>query len=277
MLRNATLVRAIGCVLATAAFGAIESQAQEQDQAEADAASLESVVVVGSRIRHDTYSSPNPVDIVVPEAAAAQGIGSVSRLLQAGTVAAGSPQVTSASSTAFVEAGGTGAETLSLRGLGANRTLVLLNGRRAGPAGTRGEVSAFDFNVMPLSVVERVEILKDGASSIYGSDAVAGVVNIITRKGDGGTAEAFIGVPDQSGGEESRFNASWGKDFDRGNFRITGDYHRESELQQGDRDYFNCAEQYIFDPVSGKRADVIDPRTAKPACRASAVGTCVGL
>ena len=125
-----------------------------------------------------------PVDVVVPETAAVQGIGSVSGMLRTTTVAAGSPQVTSATSTAFVQAGGTGAETLSLRGLGANRTLVLLNGRRAGPAGVRGEVSAFDFNVLPLSVIERVEILKDGASSIYGSDAVAGVVNVITRKDD---------------------------------------------------------------------------------------------
>ena len=87
--------------------------------------------------------------------------------------------------------GGAGTETISLRGLGAERTLVLLNGRRAGPAGTRGAVSAFDLNVMPSSIVRQVELLKDGASSVYGSDAVAGVVNVLTKKStDGLTCRA---------------------------------------------------------------------------------------
>src|SRR3546814_15803227 len=77
--------------------------------------------------------------------------------------------------------GGPGAHTSALRGRGANRTLVLLNGRRAGPAGTRGGVSSFDLNVLPASIAGSIEILKTGASSIYGSDAVAGVVNIKTK------------------------------------------------------------------------------------------------
>ena len=264
MLKNATLARAISCVIATSALGAADSLAQEQPGA--DTANLESVVVTGSRIHHDTYSSSQPVDVVLPEIAAAQGVASVSSMLQSSTVAAGSPQITSAISSAFVEAGGIGVQTLSLRGLGANRTLVLLNGRRAGPAGVRGEVSSFDFNVIPLSVIERVEILKDGASSIYGSDAVAGVVNIITKKGDGFNADGFISQPTEDGGEESRFSLSWGKSFERGNFRLTADYHREDELARGDRSYFDCGEQYIFDTDTGDRADIIDPRTGKPHC-----------
>lgn len=264
MLKNRTLARAISCVIATSALGAAESQAQ--DPAAEDSSSLGAVVVTGSRIRHDTYSSADPVDVIVPDNAAAQGIGSLSDLLHTSTVASGSPQVTAASSTAFVQAGGTGAQTLSLRGLGANRTLVLLNGRRAGPAGVRGEVSSFDFNVMPLSAIERVEILKDGASSIYGSDAVAGVVNVITKTSDGLTMDAFVSQPAESGGEESRFNVSWGKGFERGSFRVTGDYHVEEELAQGDRSYFRCGEQYMFDPDTGDRADVIDPRTGSIRC-----------
>lgn len=264
MLKNATLARAISCVIATSALGAAESQAQ--DPGAVEPTELGEVAVTGSRIRHDAYSASQPIDIVVPENAASQGISSVSGMLQTSTVAAGSPQVTSATSTAFVQAGGIGAQTLSLRGLGANRTLVLMNGRRAGPAGVRGEVSSFDFNVLPLSVIERVEILKDGASSIYGSDAVAGVVNVITRKGDGATAEGFASQPNESGGEESRFNVSWGKGFERGNFRITADYHREDELERGDRDYFSCGQQFIFDPDTGDRVDVIDPRTGQPHC-----------
>jgi iron complex outermembrane recepter protein len=268
MRKNQILARAISCVIATSGLGAIEGQAQEQPAAETTGqpTTVEAVVVTGSRIRHDAYSNPDPVDGVLPESAANQGVSDVARMLQTSTVAAGSPQVTAATSTAFVQSGGVGAETLSLRGLGANRTLVLLNGRRAGPAGTRGETSAFDFNVMPLSVIERVEILKDGASSIYGSDAVAGVVNIITKKGDGAVAEAFVSNPGESGGGESRFNASWGKSFERGNFRVTADYHREEELKQGDRDYFNCGQDYMFEPGTHRRADVVDPRTGRPAC-----------
>ncbi len=264
MFRNVKLAHAISCVIATSALGTMESQAQTQS--EEQPTNLGEVAVTGSRIRHDAFTSAQPVDILVPENAAAQGVGSVSALLQTSTIAAGSPQVTSATSTAFVQAGGIGTQTLSLRGLGANRTLVLLNGRRAGPAGVRGEVSSFDFNVLPLSVIERVEILKDGASSIYGSDAVAGVVNVITKKGDGATAEGFVSQPSESGGEESRFNFSWGKGFERGNFRVTADYHVEQELARGDRDYFDCGEQYIFDTATGDRGDVIDPRTGKPHC-----------
>jgi iron complex outermembrane receptor protein len=262
MSRNTTLACAIRCVITTATMAAAMHAAAQEDQP----TTLDEVAVTGSRIRHDTYSASQPIDIVVPENATLQGIGSVGGLLQTTTVAAGSPQVTSATSSAFVQAGGVGAETLSLRGLGPNRTLVLLNGRRAGPAGVRGEVSSFDFNVLPLSVIERVEILKDGASSIYGSDAVAGVVNVITRKDDGATADAFIGVPDQSGGEESRFNFSWGKGLERGNFRITADYHLEEELARGERDYFKCAQQNVFDAQTGERADLIDPRTGRGHC-----------
>ena len=85
--------------------------------------------------------------------------------------------------------------------MGASRTLTLINGRRAGKAGTRGGVAAFDLNAIPLSAVQSVEILKDGASSVYGSDAVAGVVNIITKKGDVSEVDLFYSAPEQSGGE----------------------------------------------------------------------------
>lgn len=127
---------------------------------------VEEVIVTGSRIRRDTFSSAAPMEVVLTEAASAKGITDVAALLQTTTVAAGSPQVTAASSSVFVENGGLGASTLSIRGLGANRTLILLNGRRAGPSGVQGAVSSFDLNAIPMPAIERVEILKDGASSI---------------------------------------------------------------------------------------------------------------
>ena len=196
----------------------------QDDEDRADDTGVEEIVVTGSRIRQDTFSSAAPMDVVLTETAAVRGISDVATMLQSTTVAAGSPQVTSAISSVNVVNGGLGTSTLSLRGLGANRTLVLLNGRRAGPSGVQGSVSAFDLNTIPLAAIDRVEILKDGASSIYGSDAVAGVVNIITKKDEGGEFGAFYSQPTESGGEQFRINGSWGKKTSRGFFRATADY-----------------------------------------------------
>jgi len=226
----------------------------------------EKIVVVGSRIRRDDYASAQPIEIISAEDAISQGVDTVGELLRRTTIAAGSSQVTAATSTAFVQNGGTGTQTLSLRGLGANRTLVLLNGRRAGPAGTRGGVSSFDFNVLPLSAVERIEILKDGSSSLYGSEAIAGVINIITKWDDGGNVSFFTNQPSESGGESSRMNGTWGKTFESSAFRVTVDYDKQSELARGDRDYFACSQRYIFDKDSGERADPVDPFTGDYHC-----------
>lgn len=265
-----TLLRlgtASSLMLAMGAIHAPQVLAQDAADAEVEDDELEEVVVTGSRIRRSKIAASAPVDVVRAEEATLAGIVDVGALLQQSTIAAGSQQVTAATGTEFVQNGGIGAQTLSLRGLGANRTLVLLNGRRAGPAGVRGSVSSFDMNTIPLGAVERVEILKDGASSVYGSDAVAGVVNIITKKGDGGSIDGFATVPERSGGEEYRVSGSYGWAFDRGNFRITGDYYKHEELARGDRDYFQCGQGYIFDPDTGDRADSVDPRTGDFACQ----------
>jgi iron complex outermembrane receptor protein len=274
MRKSTALSEAIRLVITAGALGvSAQALAQEQEQTTEptttgeDGQVIEEIITTGSRIKKDVFSSSTPIDVVLAEDASNRGLSDVAALLQSTTVAAGSPQVTTAISSAFVTNGGEGVETLSLRGLGANRTLTLINGRRAGPAGTRGGVSAVDLNVIPLSAVERVDILKDGASSVYGSDAVAGVVNIITKKGDGGQIDGFVSMPSKSGGEKSQISASWGKSFSRGNFRITGEYNKQSELAKGQRDYFMCAEQYIFDPTTGERRDIVDPRTGTYACR----------
>ena len=132
------------------------------------------IVVTGSRIRQPEFTSPDPVSSIDPALARREGKVDTADTLQSSPIAAGSAQVTAAISANLVTNGGPGAQTIDLRGLGPNRTLVLLNGRRAGPAGTRGGVSSFDLNVLPQSIISRVDILKTGASSIYGSDAVAG-------------------------------------------------------------------------------------------------------
>jgi len=263
MYKRTPLASAVSIAVAATTLG-VSPQILAQSVNEVEV--IEEVIVTGSRIKRDGFSAAQPIDVVLTEEAVSRGIADVGALLQTTTVAAGSSQVTSATSSEFVQNGGIGATTLSLRGLGPNRTLTLLNGRRAGPAGTRGGTSSFDLNILPLAALERVEILKDGASSIYGSDAVAGVVNFITKKGDGATLDVYVSQPSDSGGEESRISASWGKSFERGNFRITADYMKQEELARGDRDYFTCGEQYIFDPDTGDRRDTIDPRTGTSWC-----------
>ncbi len=257
----------LAAAVVTALYPATAIMAQE-DELPVDESAIEEVVVLGSRIRRDNFSSAAPIDVVLTESASVRGISDVATLLQTTTVAAGSPQVTAAQSASGPSSsnGGLGTSTLSLRGLGANRTLVLLNGRRAGPSGVQGSVSSFDLNAIPLAAIERVEVLKDGASSIYGSDAVAGVVNIITKKDEGGSFDAFYSAPEQSGGEQFRLNGSWGKKFDRGYFRATADYNRAEILQRGQRDFFKCDEDYIFDQTTNQRADLIDPRTGSYFC-----------
>lgn len=266
-MRKTPLAAAIGVALTNSSLLLTTPVFAQDINDNANEQALDEVIVTGSRIRKDAFTSSTPMDVIDIGEASVQGIANVGELLQRNTTAAGSPQITSATSSEFVQDGGIGSTTLSLRGLGPNRTLVLLNGRRAGPSGTRGAVSSFDLNVLPIATIQRVEILKDGASSIYGSDAVAGVVNIITRKDDGGMIDGYVSAPTESGGEHSRLSATWGKSFDRGSLRITADYNKQEELTRGDRNFFDCGQQNIFDPNTGAPADIIDPRTGQARCR----------
>lgn len=229
-------------------------------------AAADEIVVTGSRIRRSEFNSPDPITIINPNLGLKQGQIETVDLINSSPIAAGSVQITSAISTNYVTNGGADAQTVSLRGLGAERTLVLLNGRRAGPAGVRGGVSSFDLNVLPSSIVDSIEILKTGASSIYGSDAVAGVVNIKTKTDtDGIEFRGFTSVPTRSAGETYNLTATFGKTFERGHFLITADYFRRNNLQRRDRTALYCTEEFLkFE--NGQRADIRDPRTGQPAC-----------
>lgn len=233
----------------------------------APAASDEGIVVTGSRIRRNETTSASPLTIIDPSLQRKQGLNSTAEIIQQSPIANGSTQITSAISSNTITNGGPGAQTVSLRGLGAERTLVLLNGRRAGPAGTRGGVSAFDLNVLPSIIIEQVDVLKDGASSIYGSDAIAGVVNIRTKRAtDGLEINAFQSVPFDGGGEESNISVAWGKEFDRGHILLAGDYFFQRELEKRDRRLLGCEEDYVFSEDGSRRLDLIDPRTGEFRC-----------
>ncbi|MBA3941065.1 MAG: TonB-dependent receptor, partial [Sphingopyxis sp.] len=256
---------AMAVMMATPAYAQTEDTAAQAD--ETTAAPQDAIVVTGSRLRTVTpFNSPDPIAVIDPEIASKEGKFDLASTLQSSPIAAGSTQITAAISSNFVTNGGPGAQTIDLRGLGPNRTLVLLNGRRAGPAGTRGGVSSFDLNVLPQSIAESIEILKTGASSVYGSDAVAGVVNIKTKTDTNGIElNGSVSAPFSSGGEEYRVNAIWGKTFSRGHILIAGDYTKVNELKRGDRSYLACPEAYTF-RQDGSRADIIDPRTGNYKC-----------
>lgn len=135
-------------LLASPAALAQQNQAQNDEQEAEEGARPERIQVVGSRIRTDGLDNATPIEIISGELASDMGLNTLGELLRTSTVASGSNQLISAQSVGNVTAGGAGAESISMRGLGSNRTLVLLNGRRAGPAGTRGEVAAFDMNAL---------------------------------------------------------------------------------------------------------------------------------
>jgi iron complex outermembrane recepter protein len=227
------------------------------------------IVVVGSLIRQKEFDSVSPVQVITREESTAAGFSSTSEALQSSAVTGGTAQINNAFG-GFVTEGGPGANTLSLRGLGASRSLILLNGRRLAPAGTRGSVGSADLNVLPNAIIDHYEILKDGASSIYGSDAVAGVLNIITKKKvEGLTVEGQYTAPQHSGGEEQRLSMVVGLNGDRFNVSASFDYYKRNNLTLGDRDWTQCNTDYRINyAISGVpgSGDFIDPLTGKAKC-----------
>ena len=236
------------------------------EAAPASAEGQGTIVVTGSRLRRTEFNSPDPIQIINPDVALKEGDIETAEILQTSPLAAGSTQITSVLSSNFVTNGGPGAQTISLRGLGAERTLVLLNGRRAGPAGTRGAIASFDLNTIPTSAIKSVEILKTGASSVYGSDAIAGVVNLITKKDlEGLELNAFTSLTKNGAGDTYSLSGIWGKTFERGHIMVGADYFKRTEVARKDRDFLDCSEDFVFRP-DGTRADILDPRTGQPMC-----------
>jgi len=238
----------------------------EPTKADDDASEVDALIVTGSRIKRNEFTSAAPIQLITTEQSVLEGLVDTAEIIQGAPIASGSFQANSMLG-GYVITGGTNANTISLRGLGAERTLVLVNGRRLPPSGSGGTVGPTDLNVIPSTIVDRVEILKDGASSIYGSDAVAGVVNYITKKStDGIELDVFGRVPFDGGGEVFQLSATWGKVFDRGYLSASASYYDQQALKVKDRDFTSCAADYYVNPVTGERADFIDPDTGKYKC-----------
>lgn len=231
---------------------------------------LQGVVVVGSRIKRNDFNSPSPIQVITAEQSTLAGLADTTTILQQASTAANANQINNFY-TGFVTNGGPGVNTLDLRGLGPDRTLILLDGRRLGPAGTRGAVAAVDLNTIPSSIIDHVDILKDGASSIYGSDAVAGVVNIVTKKNtDGGEAHAYIKPTQYGGGNEYQADIAYSKSFNKGYFSVSGSIYEQQALYARQRKELNCVQDIATDPMTGNRLDLYDPSTKSYKCNNSA-------
>jgi len=214
--RKMTLALAMG--ITATALNMSPALAQGEEEAEE---LLEEVMVTGSRIARKDLTSVGPVTIISELQIEAVGTNNLETLLQRIPAAAG---FGGNSTAAYWVGNGWGTPQINLRGLGINRTLVLLNGRRLVYGGT-GANSAVDLSMIPMSLVSRIEVLKDGASATYGADAVAGVVNIITKNSyDGLELTSKYGMTDEGDGEEFVVDLTWGAETEKSNIMVNISY-----------------------------------------------------
>ncbi|HEX3848065.1 MAG TPA: TonB-dependent receptor [Steroidobacteraceae bacterium] len=216
--------------------GAADAQGPAKDAASSGSTALEPIVVTGSLIRRTDTETPSPVEVINADDIVKSGLTTIADVLHSFS-ADNSGTLTSNFSGAMAG----GASGVSLRGLTVDATLVLVDGHRmaAYPLADDGQRPFVDIGSLPLGVVDRVEVLKDGASSTYGSDAIAGVVNIITKKEfTGFEASANLGSSYKADGLEQRLSATYGLGnlaSDGYNFYVNAEYHHQAEIQQEDR------------------------------------------
>ncbi len=248
-IRHILACSIVGVAFAPVAYSqeqAPEPAQQEEEQPAATvaeeakpSAAIDEIVVTGSRIRRSEFTSPAPVTVITAERSALAGLLSTEEILRGSTVASG--QQVQDSFSGFVTDGGPGANTISLRGLGAQRTLVLVNGKRWSPSGVQGATNSVDLTAIPSSIISRIEILKDGASSIYGADAVAGVINVITKESlDGFQLNAQSQITNETDGERYAIDLSWGKVGDRGSISASLVYAEQKAIVAADRAWSRC-------------------------------------
>ncbi|ROS01477.1 outer membrane receptor protein involved in Fe transport [Sinobacterium caligoides] len=186
--------------------------------------------VTGSRIRRSDFEGYNPVDILDRSELNLIGTPTVSAQLRS------LPAVTGKPSSSAVTNGGDASANVTLRGLPANNTLVLVNGRRVANNGLDGD--SVNLNTIPNAAIERIEVLKDGASAIYGADAIAGVVNIVLREQfDGLEISTYGGQTGQNDLQTLNTELLWGKNFDRGSIVFSASLFDQQGIMSSDRDY----------------------------------------
>ncbi len=258
--QNNLVAKAVRYALATgvaATFVAAPTYAADEEKGE-------KIVVTGSRIKRVDIEGPSPITVIGRDEIDQSGDNSVADVLRSSVFNSfGSFRERSG-----VGNGATGNATVSLRGLGASRTLILIDGKRAPSSPSFGGGGAQNLNLIPVSAVERIEILRDGASAIYGSDALAGVINIILRKDfDGLVLTAGAERPTEEGADGSSFSLSTGVTSGKGNITFVLDHVERKQLFNKDRDFTSVGLSifgfpgtffaYETDPVSGARTNYI--------------------
>ena len=232
--------RKTGLLAALAGIFAIGADAQEGDtiRDEGEGGQIEEIVVTGSNIRF-LQNDTSPVISFDREAIEATGFSTTQQLLESlpqnfggGIGEDSATVVTGRNDAGFNLSAGAG---VNLRGLGADSTLVLVNGRRLSP----GNLGSFvDISMIPLSAVERVDVLTDGASAIYGSDAIGGVVNFILRSGyEGSETSVRYGSVTDGNLEEVRLSQLLGISNDKGNLTLVFEHYERGNLDANDRSF----------------------------------------
>ena len=229
-LTNNELLKAVRLALyaGTTAIVGLSSMPVFAQDSEQGSERLETIVVTGSRIRRVDVESASPVFSIEKADIQKSGKLTIGDLIQESPAISGA-----ATNPAVNNGGGSGASTVSLRGLGSQRTLLLVDGRRLAYA---------DVNSIPINMVERIDILKDGASAIYGSDANGGVVNFILSKNyQGISASVDYGISDRDDGVRKGFQMNIGHTSDRGSLNIGATYNKQDAVGAGDRSFSNPA------------------------------------
>jgi outer membrane receptor protein involved in Fe transport len=226
------LALAIGAAISISMTGTALAQSAappvQAEKSSSEVKTLQAVVVTGSHIRSVDLATSQPVSVITPADIKATGAVTVADVVQQMTVGAGmqlNPQYENASG------GGTGVSSVSLRGLGDSRTLVLIDGHR---------MLNPDLNIIPINLVERVEVLKSGASAVYGSDAIGGVVNFILKKNiDGAEASFNYGVSKHGDGVREGGTLTFGQIGNKGSVIGGIDYNKEEGVLGAARSFSN--------------------------------------
>jgi iron complex outermembrane receptor protein len=237
MFRESVLSRSVRIICAggfVASLGMLAQSAQAQE-----AAPMQRVEVTGSSIKRLVSETANPLSVIKAEEFIKQGLTTAQEVLSkipSNSSNMGSGNAVGGNSSGLPTGGQASAD---LRGLGGDKTLVLLNGRRI--ANHPYDGASVDLNIIPLSALDRVEVLRDGASAIYGTDAIGGVINFITKRSvNVSNITAEVVAPEHKGGGEQRVNLSsgFGK-LDTDGFNVFGvlDFHKQKVLTSQQRDF----------------------------------------
>ena len=205
---------------------------------------LTEIVVTGSRIRRVDAETANPILVIDQKTIQESGITQVGDLLQRIPSISGS-----ATNPNTNNGGGFGESTIELRGLDAKRTLILVDGHRVGFVGTTAD--ATDVNQIPFNLIDHVEVLKEGAGAIYGSDAIGGVVNFITRKDvEGLEITGDYGSTTHADGKHGQFGVVFGSTSEKGSVMVGGNYYKQEQVSAGNRDFSKYA-LYLYGAATG--------------------------